>query len=78
MNCEMFTNLMGDYRDDDLDAKTRLSFDGHRSVCSDCSALYHSYSEAIRMTRSLSCGDIPSEALSRIRGNLKTKFLVYQ
>ena len=73
MNCETFTSLMGDYRDNDLDAKTRLSFHNHRSVCPDCSALYNSYNETIRMTQNLNCGDVPSEALNRIRNNLISK-----
>ena len=70
MNCAMFTSLMGDYRDNDLDAKTRLSFEGHRSVCPDCSALYQTYNEAIHITHSLRYVDISSEALNRIRNNL--------
>ena len=73
MNCETFTGLMGDYRENDLDEETVVLFDAHRSICLNCSRLFASYNETIRIVHSLPCCDIPPEALRRIRSNLKSK-----
>jgi hypothetical protein len=73
MNCETFTSLMGDYRDNDLDADARAIFDGHRSICTDCTALFKSYNEINRVARSLSCDDMPAAVFSRMRKNLRQK-----
>jgi len=81
MNCEIFTSLMGDYTDNYLNAEARASFDRHRNVCPDCTALFNGYNESSRIALSLRCGDMPREALSRIRNNLRTKiedFTQYQ
>jgi anti-sigma factor RsiW len=73
MNCETFTSLMGDYRDNDLDAATKTSFEGHLSLCPNCASMFNSYKEAIRTARSLPYGDLSASVMHRIRKDLRAR-----
>jgi hypothetical protein len=73
MNCETFTSLMGTYRDNDLHPYVKAIFDGHRSICTDCTALFKSYNEIDCIARSLPCDDMSASVFSRMRKNLRQK-----
>ncbi len=73
MNCETFTGLMVDYRENDLDSVTKDSFDRHRNICLNCMRLLNSYNEIIRIARSLPCADMPASMANRIRNEVRAK-----
>jgi RNA polymerase sigma-70 factor (ECF subfamily) len=71
--CQAWTGFVHNYATGELENKKQLAFKKHTNDCPQCDTFLKAYQEAIKITGSLQCQDIPLELQKRIQSFLADK-----
>ncbi len=73
LTCQLVTTMLIDYVTSELDPAIAQALQEHLRNCRDCVTFLHTYTETIRVTRSLRYEDVPSEMIDRIQQFLRAR-----